>query len=80
MRDERKTKAQLIDELKELRKRSEEDLRSLMENASSFAIYRLLRDRKKPDGFSVVFVSPSISDIVGVSDPMKFDTWSEEDY
>lgn len=77
MRDETKTKAQLIDELKELRKRSEEDLRSLMENASSFAIYRLLRDRKKPDGFSVVFVSPSISDIVGVSDPMKFDTWRE---
>ena len=122
MRDERKTKAQLIDELKELHKqiaglrkaydeleqrveersrelslanqalskeieehkkadeelrKSEEHLRSLMENASSFAIYRLLRDRKKPDGFSVVFVSPSISDIIGISDPMKFDTWLE---
>lgn len=77
MRDETKTKAQLIAELKELRKRSEDHLRSLMESASSFVIYRLLRDRKKPYGFCVVFVSPSISDIIGVADPMRFETWFE---
>lgn len=56
---------------------SEAHLRSLMESATNFAIYRLIRDEEKPRGFKVIFVSPSIADIMGVGDPMEFDTWFE---
>jgi len=56
---------------------SEAHLRSLMETAANFAIFRLVRDEEKPRGFKVVFVSPSIADIMGVAKPMKFETWFE---
>jgi len=61
---------------KQLRE-SQEHLRSLMESASNFVVFRLARDRKSPYGFKVIFVSPSITDILGVSDPTKFEIWLE---
>ena len=56
---------------------SEEHLRSLKQSASNFAIYRLARDKENPRQLKVVFVSASASDILGIKDPMKFDTWFE---
>jgi PAS domain S-box-containing protein len=56
---------------------NEEHLRSLMESASGFAIYRLVYDRESPHSLRVVFVSPSINDILGIPEPMKFETWFE---
>ena len=56
---------------------SERHLRSLMENATNFAVYRLISDDDNPSLLSVIFVSPSITDIMGVSEPMSFETWFE---
>ena len=56
---------------------SENHLRSLMENASDFVIYRLKLDDNHPFQAKVIFVSPSIVDMIGVQDPMKFETWFE---
>ena len=54
---------------------SEGHLRSLMESASNFAVYRLISDGDNPNLLRVIFVSPSITDIMGVSEPMSFETW-----
>ena len=54
---------------------SQAHFRSLMESATNFVIYRLLVEGSSPPDFSVVFVSPSIVDLMGVSDPMNFGTW-----
>lgn len=56
---------------------NEEHLRSLMESATNFAVYRLLLDKEAPGRAVVIFVSPSISDIFGLANPMKFETWFE---
>ena len=56
---------------------SEEHLRSLMESATNFAVYRLINDEKTPHKLSVKFVSPSAKDILGIPDPMKFESWFE---
>jgi PAS domain S-box-containing protein len=56
---------------------SEEHLRSLMESATNFAVYRLINDEKAPNKLSVKFVSPSAKDILGIPDPMKFESWFE---
>ena len=61
---------------KALRK-SEEHLRSLMESATNFAVYRLALDTANPLQLQVVFVSPSIEDLIGVSQPMQFANWFE---
>ena len=58
-------------------KESEGHLRSLMESATNFAVYRLIADSDNPNLLRVVFVSPSIMDIVGISEPMRFETWFE---
>ena len=72
----------LLREENEARKRSEEALReserhlkSLMESASNFTVYRLISDGDNPNLLKVIFVSPSITDIMGVSEPMSFETW-----
>jgi len=52
-----------------------EHLRSLMESASNFAVYRLGPDPANPYKLKVIFVSPSIKDILGISDPMNFESW-----
>jgi PAS domain S-box-containing protein len=54
---------------------SEQHLRSLMESAVGFAIYRLVYDKKLPHSLKVIFVSPSIKDIFNISDPTDFKSW-----
>jgi PAS domain S-box-containing protein len=56
---------------------SEEHFRSLMESALGFAIYRLVYDNVSPHSLRVIFASPSIKDIFGIPDPMKFESWFE---
>lgn len=56
---------------------SEEHLRSLMENATHFAVYRLVSDETSPYKLRVKFISPSARDLLGISEPMKFETWFE---
>ena len=58
-------------------KKSEEHLRSLMESATNFAVYRLISDEAKPHKLRVVFISPSAKTILGIPEPMKFETWFE---
>ena len=54
---------------------SEEHLRSLTKSASNFAVYRLSHDKTNPHLLKVVFVSPSVEEILGIDEPMKFETW-----
>ncbi len=54
---------------------SEEHLSSLMLNAEFYAVYRLGISNSGFHGLKVVFVSPSIIDIMGVDSPKKFETW-----
>jgi len=56
---------------------SQTNLRSLLENATNFAVYRVAIDTSDPHGGKVVMVSPSIKDIVGMSDPYRFECWFE---
>jgi PAS domain S-box-containing protein len=56
---------------------SEEHLRSLMESASNFAVFRLANEEANPHLLKVVFVSPSINDILSIDKPMIFETWFE---
>ena len=56
---------------------SEEHLRSLMESATDFAVYRLVGDETSPHKLRVKFISPSAKDILGIPEPMKFETWFE---
>lgn len=70
--------AQDITTLKSVEKalrESEGHLRSLLENAKDFVVYRLVYDGQSPYGLRVVFVSPSLKELTGVSDPMNFETW-----
>jgi len=54
---------------------NEKHLRSLMESATNFVVYRLLPDKSNPHQLKVKFVSPSIKNILSISEPMKFETW-----
>jgi PAS domain S-box-containing protein len=54
---------------------SEEHLRSIMESATGFTIYRLVYDPNSIRSMRVIFVSPSFEDIVGLAEPMKFEAW-----
>jgi PAS domain S-box-containing protein len=54
---------------------SEAHLRSLMENAEDFAVYRLAVDADNSYLGKVILVSPSIKDVLGISDPYDFDSW-----
>lgn len=56
---------------------SQEHLSSLMLNAEHYAVYRLKYDDSASHGLRVVFVSPSIVDIMGVANPENFETWFE---
>ena len=56
---------------------SEEHLSSLMLNAEHYAVYRLKIHDSEPHGLKVVFVSPSIRDLMGVAHPEKYETWFE---
>ena len=50
----------------------EQDLYALIKSATNFVIYQLIYDSSHPHLFKVSFASPSIVDILGVSDPMKY--------
>ncbi len=54
---------------------SEANLRSLMENAEDFAVYRLAVDAENPYMGKILLVSPSIKDVLGISDPYNFESW-----
>lgn len=54
---------------------SEGHLRALMESAENFAVYRLAFDPTNPYGLNVVFVSPSIRELMGIEDPLHFESW-----
>ncbi len=56
---------------------SEEHLRSLMETAVNFAVYRIAFRDGDPRRAEIVFVSPSIREIMGVEDPGRLDNWFE---
>lgn len=54
---------------------SESLLRSVIENAHHFAIYRLILDPENPYGARVALVSPSMKEFAGVEDPYDFSNW-----
>lgn len=54
---------------------SEEHIKSLRESASNFAVYRLVRDDLNPHKLKVAFVSSSAKEILGIQNPMKFESW-----
>ncbi|MEW5722666.1 MAG: PAS domain S-box protein [Thermodesulfobacteriota bacterium] len=55
-----------------------ENLRLLLETAEGFAIYQLAFDEDSPHKARVVVVSTSIKDILGLSEPLKIETWFEQ--
>jgi len=56
-------------------RKSQEHLQSLMKSATGFTIYRLVYDPTSPHSLRVVFISPSFEDILGIPEPLKFETW-----
>ena len=54
---------------------SEEHLKSLMLNAENYVVYRLATCDNSKHKLKVVFVSPSIVDLMGVNNPNDFSTW-----
>lgn len=56
---------------------SEEHLRSLMETAVNFAVYRIAYREGDPRQAEIVFVSPSIRELMGIDDPGTLDHWFE---
>ena len=61
--------------MEEALSKNEQHLRSFMENAKGFILYRLMVDPKNKYKGHVVFVSPSIEDIMGVSLREDFSEW-----
>ena len=53
----------------------EENLASLLESASGFAIYQLVFDEHAPNSLRVNLVSQSFKDILGIPEPYKFEKW-----
>ena len=56
---------------------SEEQLRSLMETAEDFVVFRLEYTQNKSRACDVVFISPSARELLGLSDPMNFRQWAK---
>ncbi|NTV36549.1 MAG: PAS domain S-box protein, partial [Anaerolineaceae bacterium] len=69
-----KTELQLRETLEKLQE-NEAMLRSIIENATRFAIYRAAVDPKSPQGGKIVLYSPSITDISGIEDPSDYANW-----
>jgi PAS domain S-box-containing protein len=61
-------------------KQSEEHLRSLMESASGFAVFRLAihSPAHSDSDAEVVFVSPSIIELLGIDQPLNADSWFKQ--
>ncbi|MEW5910884.1 MAG: PAS domain S-box protein, partial [Thermodesulfobacteriota bacterium] len=64
-----------VKEAERILRQNEAHLRSLMESATNFAIFRLSKNETDPSATNVVFVSPSIRDILCVDTPIDFGTW-----
>lgn len=56
---------------------SEEHLRSLMETAVNFSVYRIAFREGDPRNAEIVFVSPSIRELLGIEDAGTLDNWFE---
>lgn len=56
---------------------SESMLRSVIENAQHFAIYRVKIDKSQPYQGKVALVSPSMRELTGVEDLYDFEKWFE---
>ncbi len=54
---------------------SEAHLRSMLESAQGYAIYRLAVDLDHPYLCRVMLVSPSIREVIGIDDPFDFSGW-----
>lgn len=54
---------------------SETNLRSMLENAHGYAIYRVAVDPDHPYLGKVILVSPSIREVIGIETPYEFSTW-----
>ena len=65
----------LQERLEGVLRESEEHLRSFMENAKGFAVYRLRVDPEDYYKGHVIFVSPSLNDTIGVSPQDEFSEW-----
>ena len=65
----------LQERLEGVLRESEEHLRSFMENAKGFAVYRLIVDPEDYYRGHVIFVSPSLKDTIGVSPQDEFSEW-----
>lgn len=66
----------LMDELSKIEE-SESLLRSVIENAQHFGIYRIQVDRDNLYSAKVLVASPSIGEMLGVDDPYQFERWFE---
>ncbi len=55
----------------------EDQLRSLLEGARGFVVYKVAVDRDHPRGGRVVLVSPEMADLAGIQDPYRFESWFE---
>lgn len=56
---------------------SDAHIQSLTDSAKNFAVYRLAVDDSNPMKLQTVFVSPSIEDIMGISDKSEYRHWLE---
>ncbi|MCL7451889.1 MAG: PAS domain S-box protein, partial [Anaerolineae bacterium] len=54
---------------------SEDHLRSLMESAERYAIFRLAVDPTHPYGLQIVLASPSLKELLGLSELTDVSTW-----
>jgi PAS domain S-box-containing protein len=61
--------------VEEALRESESHMRSLMENAESYAIFRLAVDPTYPYGLRIVVASPSLKELLGISDLSDVSTW-----
>lgn len=65
------------EQVQELLRKSEANLRSLLENARGFGVYRVAADPGNPYGGKVTLASPSIREVLGIEDPYRFESWFE---
>ncbi len=75
VKDNLKSEITIREEIEKALRQSEEHIRSLMVSAGSFAVYRLFYDEEDAFKPKVIFVSPSISGLLGIQDPQDFQTW-----
>jgi PAS domain S-box-containing protein len=65
------------EQAQELLRESEANLRSLLENAKGFGVYRVVADPRNPYGGIVTLASPSIREVLGIEDSHRFESWFE---